>query len=77
MCRRPLFALHGGVVLNEVAIAMIIKARGPFLERPGKLTGPVSYFEIEVSRKVGSVLTSNEVHFVSSAETLLHNFQKF
>ena len=24
------------------------RARGPFLERPGKLTGPVSYFEIEV-----------------------------
>ena len=37
---------------------------GPFLERPGKLTGPVSYFEIEVSRKVVCVLTSNEVHFV-------------
>ena len=28
---------------------------GTFLERPGKLTGPVSYFEIEVSRKVGCV----------------------
>ena len=42
--------------------------RGPFLERPGKLTGPVSYFEIEVSRKAGCVLTSNEVHFVSLAE---------
>ena len=41
---------------------------GPFLERFGKLTGPVSYFEIEVSRKVGCVLTSNEVHFVSLAE---------
>ena len=41
---------------------------GPFLERPGKLTGPLSYFEIEVSRKVGCVLTSNEVHFVSLAE---------
>ena len=43
-------------------------ARGPFLERPGKLTGPVSYFEIEVSRKGGCVLTSNEVYFVSLAE---------
>ena len=32
---------------------------GPFLERPGKLTGPVSYFEIEISRKVRCVLTSN------------------
>ena len=41
---------------------------GPFLERPGKLTGPVSYFEIKVSRKVGCVLASNEVHFVSLAE---------
>ena len=41
-----------------------------FLERPGKLTGPVSYFEIKVSRKVGRVLASNEVHFVS----LAHNF---
>ena len=43
------------------------QTRGPFLERPGKLTGPISYFEIEVSRKVGCVLTSNEVHFVSLA----------
>ena len=34
---------------------------GPFLDRPSKLTGPVSYFEIKVSRKLGSVLTSNEV----------------
>ena len=41
---------------------------GPFLERPGKLTDPVSYFEIEVSRKVGCVLTSNEVRFVPLAE---------
>ena len=39
-------------------------------ETPGKLTGPVSYFEIEVSKKVGCVLTSNEVHFVSLAENL-------
>ena len=31
---------------------------------------PVSYFEIEVSRKVGCVLTSNEVHFVSLAENV-------
>ena len=46
----------------------ITRPWGPFLERPGKLTGPVSYFEIEVSRKVGCVLTSNEVHFVFLAE---------
>ena len=31
----------------------------PFLERSGNLTGPKSYFEIKVLRKVGSVLTSN------------------
>ena len=49
---------------------MKLKSRGLFLERPGKLTGPVSYFEIEVSRKVGCVLTSNEVHFVSLAENV-------
>ena len=42
--------------------------QGPFLERPGKLTGPVSYFEVKVSRKLGCVLASNEVHFVSLAE---------
>ena len=41
------------------------KTRGPFLERPGKLTGPVSYFEIKVSRKLGCVLASNEVQFAS------------
>ena len=52
---------------------------GPFLERPGKLTGPVSYFEINVSRKVGRVLTYNEVHFVSLADNFtlqLSNFLK-
>ena len=40
-------------------------SRGPFLERPGNLTGPISYFEIKVSRRVTCVLTSNEVQFVS------------
>ena len=47
---------------------MVCAARGPFLERPGKLMGQVSYFEIKVSRKLGYVLTSNQVHFVSLAE---------
>ena len=47
---------------------------GPFLERPGKLTGPKSYFEIKVSRKVGRVLTSNEVNFVSLADNLTVQF---
>ena len=42
--------------------------RGPFLERPGNLTGPKSYFEMQVSRKVGRVLTYNGVHFVSLAD---------
>ena len=54
-----------------------MQTRGPFLERPGKLTGPVSHFEIEVLRKVGCVLTSNEIHFVSLAENFTVNFQKF
>ena len=40
----------------------------PFLQRPGNLTGPKSYFEIKVSNKVGCVLTSDEVHFVSLAD---------
>ena len=43
-------------------------AWGPFLERPGNLTGPKSYFEIKVSRKVGCVLTYNEVHLVALAD---------
>ena len=49
---------------------------GPFLERPGNLTGPKSYFEIKVSRKVGSVLSSNEVHFVSLADNFTAPFLK-
>ena len=43
--------------------------RGPLLERPGNLTGPKSYFEIKVTRKVGCVLTSNKVLFVYLADT--------
>ena len=45
-------------------------SRGPFLESPGNLTGPKSYFEIRVSRKVRCTFTSNEVHFVSLADNL-------
>ena len=44
-----------------------METAGPFLESPGNLTGPESYFWIKVSRKVGCVLSSNEVHFVSLA----------
>ena len=43
--------------------------RGPFLKRPGNSTGSKSYFEIKVPRKVGPVVTSNEVNFVSLADT--------
>ena len=47
---------------------------GPFLERPGNLPGPESDFEIKVPRKVGRVLTSDEVHFVSLANNLTVQF---
>ena len=47
---------------------------GPFLETPGNLTGLKSYFEIKFSRKVGCVLTSNEVHFVSLADNFTVQF---
>ena len=49
---------------------------GPFLESPGNLTGPKSYFEIKVSRKVGGVLTSDKVHFVSLADNFTVQFSK-
>ena len=49
---------------------------GPFLESPGNLMGPVSYFEIKVSRKVCCVLTSNEAHFVSLANNFTVPFSK-
>ena len=47
---------------------------GPFLERPDNLTGPKSYFEIKLSRKIGSVLTSNEVQFVYLADNFAVQF---
>ena len=53
------------------------RPRGPFLERPGNLTGPKSYFEIKFSRKVGCVLTSNEVNFVSLADNFTVQFSNF
>ena len=49
---------------------------GPFLEGPGNLTGPESNFGIKVWRKVGRVLTSDEVHFVSLAENFTVQFLK-
>ena len=51
-------------------------ARGPFLEAPSNWTGPESYFEIKVSRKVGCVLTSNEVYLVSLANKFTVQFSK-
>ena len=45
----------------------ILETRGPFLESPGKLTGPKPCFEIKLSRKLGCFWTSNKVHFVSLA----------
>ena len=51
-----------------------VQNRGPFLERPGNLTGPKSYFEIKLSRTVECVLTSNKVHFVSLAENFTVQF---
>ena len=49
---------------------------GVFLESPGNLTGPKSYFEIKVARKVGCVQTSNEVSFVSLADNFTAPFSK-
>ena len=53
---------------------LLIPTRGQFLERPGNLTGPESDFEIKASRKVGRVLTSNKVHFVSLADNFTIQF---
>ena len=50
------------------ARALTHGAWGPFLEAPGNFTGPGSDFDIKLSRKVGRVLTSDEVHFVSLAD---------
>ena len=49
-------------------------SRGPFLQRPGNLPGPESDFDIKVSRKVGRVLTSDEVYFVSLADNFTVEF---
>ena len=57
-----LFGRQGGLMVSA------LDSRDPFLERPGNLRGPKSYFEIKVSRKVGCVLISNIVYFVSLAD---------
>ena len=53
-----------GAVTGPLSVYLKGQDCSPFLERPGNLTGPKSYFEIKFLRKVGCVLTSNEVHFV-------------
>ena len=50
---------------------LVFRETGPggrFLESPNNLTGPKPYFEVKVLRKVGHVLTSNKVYFVSLAD---------
>ena len=59
---------QGIVVNNQLPKRKGERARGPYLERPSNLPGPESDFDIKVSRKVGRVLTSAEVHFVSLAD---------
>ena len=41
------------------------------------LTGPKSYFEIKVSRKVGCVVTSDKVHFVYLPDDFSVQMSKF
>ena len=55
-------------VKGAAYLPVSLVTRGPFLESPSHLTGPKSYFEIKVSRKLKCVLTSNEVHFVYLAD---------
>ena len=50
-------------------LGKFVVTSGPFLETPGNLTGPKSYFEV-----VGFLLTSNEVHFVSLADNFTVQF---
>ena len=54
---------HKGLKTPFIVWKYLHRFRGPFLQRPGNLTGPKWYFEI----KVGCVLTSNEINFVSLA----------
>ena len=62
--------------LKNICLSEKNETWGPFLESPGNLTGPVSYFEIKFSRKVYCVLTSNEAHFVSLANNFTAQFSK-
>ena len=64
----------GFSVTCNVTLKCYVTAETSPVERPGNLTCPKSYFEIEISRKVGHVLTSNEVNFVSLADTFTVQF---
>ena len=50
------------------------RAGACFSKDPGNLTGPESDFDIKVSRKVGRVLTIDEVHFLSLADNFTVQF---
>ena len=66
MSEHIVISLGAGLVQwRESAHLPPMPSWGPFLERPGNLTGPESDFDIKVSRNVGRVLTTDEVHFVS------------
>ena len=71
-----MFRIFSCIFLSSSSRTYKVTSRVPFLEGPGNLTGPKSYFEIKVSGKVGSVLTSNEVHFVSLADNFTAPFSK-
>ena len=62
--------------LLDSSISTVVPG-GPFLEKPGNLPGPESDFDIKVSRKVWCVLTSDEVHFVSSADNFTEQLSNF
>ena len=54
----------------EITVTIRV-ARGPFLESPGNLTGPKSYFEISLKKR-----RVYEVHFVSLAVNFTVPFSK-
>ena len=52
-----------------------VPGQGPrFSKGPATYTGSESDFDIKVSKKVGRVLTSDEVHFVSLANNFTVKF---
>ena len=66
-CRWLQIVFISGLFFDSDCFFDYTRLSGRFLERPGKLTGPKSDFEIKISRKVGCVLNLNKVHFVSLA----------